>query len=250
LRLNHHYRSQHPALIAFSNKHFYDRELLAYPSAAHTSYPSHYHFVANGRFIHRVNNEEAKRVANELSKVMNETISIGVVAFSKEQLDAIWKECSEEVQSLLLSMIDSGIGFFKTLEHVQGEECDVLFISMGYAKNEHNHFHLRMGPLNRLHGYKRLNVLFTRARLGIHFFTSVRSTDFPWTDNETMNLLRWYLHQLELNNNDSSIIFPHLIDYHVNGNKISVPTIYKQIPDQHELVTTVSVLKSRGWEIY
>ena len=250
LRLKHHYRSQHPALINFSNKHFYDSELLAYPSSSHSAYPLHHHFVSNGRFIHRVNEEEAKNVASELSRVIYETSSIGVVAFSKEQLDAIWKECSEKVQSLLLLIIERGDGFFKTLEHVQGEECDVLFISMGYAKNERNHFHLRMGPLNRLNGYKRLNVLFTRARLSIHFFTSVRSTDFPWTDNETMNLLRWYIHQIEMNNNDSSIHFPHINDYQVDGNKISFPAIYKQIPNQHELVTTVSVLKSRGWKLY
>lgn len=250
IRLKHHYRSQHPALIAFSNKHFYDNELLAYPSAAHTTYPLHYHFVANGRFIHRVNIEEAKRVSNVLNKVINETDSIGVVAFSKEQLDAIWKECSDEVQYRLLSLIDKGNGFFKTLENVQGEECDVLLISMGYAKNEHNHFQLRMGPLNRLHGYKRLNVLLTRARAEIHFFTSVRSTDFPWTDNETMNLLRWYINQIELDHNNSHIYFPYLIDYQIDKNNMTIPTIYKQISNQNELVTTISVLKSRGWKIY
>jgi hypothetical protein len=249
LHLKHHYRSQHPALIAFSNKHFYKNELLAYPSAAHTSFPLHYHFVEQGRFLNRVNVEEAQAVANVLHTMLSKYDSIGVVAFSKEQLDAIWKYCSEEVQSQLLSMIESGKGFFKTLEHVQGEECDVLFIAMGYAKNERNHFHLRMGPLNRLNGYKRLNVLFTRARLGIHFFTSVRSTDFPWTDNETMNLLRWYLQQLEKQNDSMCLKFPYLHNYQLDGNNLRIPNIYKQIQTQEELVTTVSVLKSRGWEL-
>lgn len=249
LHLKHHYRSQHPALIAFSNKHFYKNELLAYPSAAHRSFPLYHHFVEQGRFINRVNEEEAQAVANVLHTMLTKHDSIGVVAFSKEQLDAIWKHCSEDVQSKLLSMIESGNGFFKTLEHVQGEECDLLLVAMGYAKNERNHFHLRMGPLNRLNGYKRLNVLFTRARLGIHFFTSVQSTDFPWTDNETMNLLRWYLQQLESKSDSTSFKFPYLHNYQLDGDNLKISNVYQQIQSQEELVTTISVLKSRGWKI-
>jgi len=250
LKLKHHYRSQHPALIEFSNKHFYQGELKTFPSANQTSYPLHYHFVENGRFIHRTNEKEAVAVAQKIELSMDQITSIGVVAFSKEQLDAIWKACSVRVQTYIMDQMETGKGFFKPLEQVQGEECDVLFISMGYAKNEHDHFQLRMGPLNRLNGYRRLNVLFTRARTNIHFFTSVKAADFPWTDNESMNLLRWYIEQIELDHNNSHIYFPYLFDYQIDENKISIPSIYKQISNQNELVTTISVLKSRGWKIY
>ena len=46
--LKHHYRSEHPGLIAFSNKHFYNNNLIVYPSAVHQSQPIQLHYCENG----------------------------------------------------------------------------------------------------------------------------------------------------------------------------------------------------------
>lgn len=249
LNLRHHYRSQHPALIEFSNTHFYQGELKTFPSANHQSNPIHYHYIESGRFVDRVNLKEAISVAAEIEKGMKKDTSIGVVAFSKEQLTAIWKACPEFVQNYLSEQIENGKGFFKSLEQVQGDECDILYISMGYAKNEQNHFHLRMGPLNRVNGYRRLNVLFSRARTNIHFFTSVKASEFSWSDNETMNLLRWYIQKLETNETEIHAKSFHLIENYIDNNQVLIDNVYKRYPQQQEFVTTITILKERGWTI-
>jgi hypothetical protein len=77
----------------------------------------------------------------------------------------------------------------------------------------------------------------------------VQSTDFPWTDNETMNLLRWYLQQLESKSDSTSFKFPYLHNYQLDGDNLKISNVYQQIQSQEELVTTISVLKSRGWKI-
>jgi hypothetical protein len=80
-----------------------------------------------------------------------------------------------------------------TLEKVQGDEFDVLLISMGYGKDANGDFALRMGPLNQVGGEKRLNVLFSRARRAMHFFHSVKAIDFGVSENLGIDALKKFL---------------------------------------------------------
>ena len=54
--------------------------------------------------------------------------------------------------------------FVKNLETIQGDERDVIFISVGYGYDENGKMSLNFGPLNQDGGERRLNVLITRAR--------------------------------------------------------------------------------------
>ena len=54
--------------------------------------------------------------------------------------------------------------FVKNLETIQGDERDVIFISVGYGRDKEGVLSQNFGPLNRDGGEKRLNVLITRAR--------------------------------------------------------------------------------------
>ena len=54
--------------------------------------------------------------------------------------------------------------FVKNLENIQGDERDVIFISVGYARNAAGQMTMRFGPLGNQGGERRLNVLITRAR--------------------------------------------------------------------------------------
>jgi superfamily I DNA and/or RNA helicase len=80
-----------------------------------------------------------------------------------------------------------------TLEKVQGDEFDVMYISLGYAKDAAGTFGLRFGPLNQDGGEKRLNVLFSRARRALHLFHSVRAADFGHSENLGVQGLKNYL---------------------------------------------------------
>ena len=65
----------------------------------------------------------------------------------------------------------------KNLENIQGDERDVIFISVGYAKDSRGLISMNFGPLNNDGGERRLNVLITRARLRCEVFSSITGDD-------------------------------------------------------------------------
>jgi hypothetical protein len=246
--LQHHYRSRHPDLIAFSNKHFYSGSLKAYPDSLKLT-PIKHHFIENAVFIDRRNEAEAKAIARAIERSIALEKSIGIVAFSEEQLNCIWSQLSEVAQQSITDKINKNSGFFKALENVQGDECDCLFISFGYARNEEGMFHMRFGPMNTINGRKRLNVLLTRAIQSIEFFCSVRSSDFKLSDNESINLLRQWIAFAETHENSETLSFPFGLNPKVEGNQLTFSKIHETLGLAQEIVTLENVLINRGWKI-
>ena len=89
--------------------------------------------------------------------------------------------------------------FVKNLEAVQGDERDVIFISIGYgvAPNQSKPF-LNFGPVSKDGGERRLNVLATRAREKCVVYSSITHGDIP-ADSEVrgIRMLRALLHYAE-----------------------------------------------------
>src|ERR1043165_606999 len=67
--------------------------------------------------------------------------------------------------------------FVKNLENIQGDERDVIFLSVTYAKANDGKLRYNFGPLNAENGWRRLNVLTTRARNCMRVFSSIRGDD-------------------------------------------------------------------------
>ena len=63
--------------------------------------------------------------------------------------------------------------FVKNLENVQGDERDVILISVGYGRDADGYLAMNFGPLNHEGGERRLNVLITRARARLEVFASI-----------------------------------------------------------------------------
>lgn len=192
--LRYHYRSEDPSLIAFSNRHFYDHSLIVWPSktSAHNGVFDHY--IEAGRYVQQQNNEEAKALAQHLHSLLPLKQTIGVVAFSESQLNCIYKALSSADQVLLEERIQARSAFFLPLEKVQGEECEVLLISFGFAKNDAAQFSLKLGPMAQAQSGRRLNVLLTRAQKALHFYSSIRSSDFPIKRSAATNRLwEWFV---------------------------------------------------------
>lgn len=248
VHLKHHYRSVHPQLIAFSNQHFYRGELRAYPSPS--AYQAiHHHFVPDGQFVERSNDNEARAVVSYIKTHLNSGKSLGIVAFSEEQLRTIWSCMDASTQEQLTELIDSDKAFFKALENVQGDECDQLIISFGYAKNEDGTFSHQFGPMNTANGRRRLNVLLTRARERIDFFSSVQFDDFKMSENESVNLLRLWFLTLANDQSDSTLDLPFDFDFQHDGHVLTVNKIHASCPQARELVTFHEVMTARGWKL-
>ncbi|MCE3296745.1 MAG: hypothetical protein K0R65_2459 [Crocinitomicaceae bacterium] len=247
--LKHHYRSVHPELIRFSNRHFYSSGLIVYPSAQASHKALQWHYVEKGVFDERQNVAEAAAVAGLIEAEIKKDKTLGIVAFSEHQLSCIWKQIKPEFHALIDERIRENRVFFKALEQVQGEECDTLIISLGYGRNKEGQFHHRFGPLNQKNGTKRLNVLFTRAIEQIHFFSSVKASDFQLSANEAINLLRLYLLDLETENKEEESGLPFGIRAEISGKEMTIPRVYRQLPDVAELKTFHEVMQKRGWKI-
>lgn len=246
--LSHHYRSNHPDLIAFSNKHIYNNQLKAYPSFK-SEKPIQHMFCEKGVFVNRQNEVEAKEIAKEIEVRLNHKNSVGIVAFSEEQLNCIWNNLSTKIQGKLTARLEENTAFFKALENVQGDECDHLLISFGFSKNEDDELHHRFGPMNTVNGRKRLNVLVTRAKESISFYCSIKSTDFKLSSNESVNLLRQWIQFSETYSANENRTFPHGLNPVEKANALTFKSIQNQLSSAKELVTLQNVLHKRGWEV-
>jgi AAA domain len=196
--LQYHYRSEHPALVAFSNHFFYNNKLVPIKKAG-PNFPIKLIYCADGQYIDRKNIPEAKQIAESLhyNKIKE---SIGLVAFSEVQLDCILHELNQNGVTLFDDAQTNN--FARTLEQVQGDECDHLYISLGYGKNEEGTMKLLFGTLNQQNGSRRLNVLFSRAKKSITLFHSMKAAELSISKNEGINMLRWYLTRYQNENTD------------------------------------------------
>jgi superfamily I DNA and/or RNA helicase len=188
-RLKWHYRSQHERLIAFSNQFFYEQKLVLFPSPNSNTgeYGVHFVPVKNGKFVNRRNNEEAYVIAEAVREHFSHHFdeSLGIVAMNVEQRDQIERavESLAKEDEFFQSALENEQGkieplFIKNLENVQGDERDVMFLSMTYGPQESGGVVMqRFGPINTDVGWRRLNVLFTRARKRMHVFSSMTSED-------------------------------------------------------------------------
>ena len=247
--LLHHYRSVHPDLIKFSNKHFYQGELKAYPSYG-ASTPIHFHYIESGRFIERKNLEEAKTVVKLIQDGLKSSDEIGVVAFSEEQLSTIWDQLDGSSKDKLTDLQQNNRAFFKSIENVQGDECDHLIISFGYGKDEQGDFHMRFGPMNTENGRKRLNVLLTRARKQLDFVSSVKSNDFKITSNESVRLIQQWFSFVEQYKESSEMNLPYdSMNYTTNDSKLIVELPHTALNSTRELITFYQVMSNRGWKV-
>lgn len=206
-RLRWHYRSRREGLIAFANRFIYGGGLVTFPSADDGAGSAvRFERVAGGQFADGVNVPEARRVADlviEHAQSSPDT-SLGVIAFSQRQQNRILDELEArrkarpDLEGFFKE--DRGDRFFvKNLENVQGDERDVIVLSVGYGPDAAGRVAMRFGPLNRQGGERRLNVAVTRARSGMIVVTSMVATDIDLsrTAAEGARLLRAFLDYAE-----------------------------------------------------
>ena len=215
--LNWHYRSLHPSLINISNQEFYNNELVTFPSPQvnNPDLGLKFVYVENGvydRGRNRHNLEEAKVISKEILNHVkqNPDKSLGVVAFNLPQTELIISEVEKlrsshpELDQFFSKEIDPL--FIKNLENVQGDERDVIFISLGYGKDENNKLNLDFGPINRTGGERRLNVLISRAKLKTVVFSSIKGSEIDLNKSNARGVavLKNFLQYAESND---SLIF-------------------------------------------
>lgn len=193
--LRWHYRSEHPVLIAISNRHFYKNQLMLPPSVVAKATDGKtgliFHKVKEGGYERGTtarNVIEAEEVALAVLEHVrtSASLSLGIGTFSSAQRDAIRHRLDlvaaehSDVEAFM-KRPPKGEGLFvKNLENIQGDERDVIFISVGYGRDKDGRLTQNFGPVGREGGERRLNVLITRARKRCEIFSSIVGEDIKF----------------------------------------------------------------------
>ena len=214
-RLTGHYRSRNESLICFSNHAYYQGALVTYPSADTRDTAVTFRRIdgvyAKGRS--RTNEVEAKAVVAEVIRRLRDPklkrLSIGIVTLNSEQqrliedlldherradrdLEQFFRSANSEAGSEQKEPV-----FVKNLETVQGDQRDVVLLSIGYGPSEPGARTMSMnfGPLNWKGGERRLNVAITRATTEVVVFASFDSSmiDLTRTSAEAVKDLKHYI---------------------------------------------------------
>jgi hypothetical protein len=197
--LQWHYRSRHESLISLSNHEFYEDKLVIFPSpGSKQSMGLRFHHLPDAVYDRgktRTNPLEAEAVAKAVIAHAQKTpnLSLGVVAFSTAQMQAI--QLALETQRKVSPGTEAFFNanpeepfFIKNLENVQGDERDVIMISIGYGRTEDGKVPMSFGPLNNEGGERRLNVLITRAKMRCEVFTNITADDIKVTEGSKFGI--------------------------------------------------------------
>jgi len=232
--LGWHYRSRYESLIRFSSKMFYGGELLTIPDrvanvgarnsievGSNRGIPDYsmdvlsrsisYHFMKDGVYEKRQNIVEAEYIAETVRNLFAQESgkSFGIVAFSEAQqqkieeaLQHLAKEDEEFRKRLDLEMEREEDGqfcglFVKNLENVQGDERDIMILSICYAPDSKGKMRMNFGPINRSGGEKRLNVIFSRAKHHMMIVSSIQHHQITNDYNVGAHSLKKFLEYAE-----------------------------------------------------
>jgi predicted DNA-binding WGR domain protein len=229
-----HYRSRFESLISFSNAAFYSGNLFTIPDRQHLlgnaseikvtgaeqgeanveallARSISFHFMENGVYEDRTNPNEAAYIAQLVRGLLRGSsgMSIGIVAFSEAQqteiesaVNDLAEEDSEFAARLEAELVreDNDVFnglFVKNLENVQGDERDIIIMSVCYGHDAGGRMLMNFGPINQRGGEKRLNVIFSRAKHHMAIVSSIRHHDITNDYNDGANSLKQFLQYAE-----------------------------------------------------
>ncbi len=232
--LSWHYRSRYETLISYSNHAFYDAGLLTIPDKTihhkekkviEVARPEDaatfadclydrsisFHFHPNSIYEKRNNQDEANYIAHLVRELLKRKVeeSIGIVAFSQEQqqtiedaltalaqTDAAFEALLEDAYARTED--DQFVGLIiKNLENIQGDERDIIIMSVCYGFDAKKKMIMNFGPINKKGGEKRLNVIFSRAKKHMAVISSIKHFNITNEYNEGANYFRRFLQYAE-----------------------------------------------------
>ena len=159
-------------------------------------------FVEAGLYHEGSNEIEAICLVDCLEKNSSlwQNFNIGIVCFSLEQANCIKnilakrRKINPQLDQFIAFQENKSAAFFiKNLENIQGDERDIILMSVGYGYNIEKKFKQQFGPLNMEGGERRLNVMITRAKEYMYVFSSIHSYDITHEEKEGVTMLKQFL---------------------------------------------------------
>jgi predicted DNA-binding WGR domain protein len=186
-------------------------------------------------------------------------LSIGIVAFSEAQQSEIETALDQLAakDDIFAAALEAeyereddgqfnGL-FVKNLENVQGDERDIILMSVCYAPDRKGRMIMNFGPINQRGGEKRLNVIFSRARKHMAIVTTISPEAITNVHNDGARALRSFLSFAEArsrgSNDHAQAVLSSLNASAAKtfGNKLPLDPVRSAIADE---------LRSRGHTVH
>lgn len=196
--LKNHYRSESKELIEFSNKFIYN-ESLEVATKCDVNEKGIDVIDVKGTW-NQVNKEEANKVLELLENHYDKYEKILIITFNSKQSQLVENMLIEKHASFpesLKKKLELNQVIVTNLENVQGNEGDLVILSISYGRNPEGVIRNNFGPLNSRGGSNRLNVAITRARSKMIVVKSLNGEDIKVANS----------------NNKNAIIFKKFIEY-------------------------------------
>lgn len=211
LRLKWHYRSENEELIAFPNARYYGGELAVLPRTQRDVHAGITWRQVNARFLCRAegnNPVEARALVDELTLRLRDPSrrdeSLGVLCLNSAQCELILDMLEESEEPLVQEALAAPAGrrlFVKSFEYAQGEERDVILISLVLSPDPASRkLPSDFGVLSAEGGGRWLNVAVTRARKQVRLLTSFAPEQIDTACTGGVKDLRDYL--MSINSGD------------------------------------------------
>lgn len=279
--LEWHYRSRDEALIRFCNGAFYGGRLLTIPTPQSQnargeiktstaddgkkgaeealSRAVSFHRLEHSPYQNRRNQKEAQYIAEMVREILARKtgLSLGIVAFSEAQQDEIERALNAlaSEDGAFRTALDTEFEreeddqfcglFVKNLENVQGDERDMIILSVCYAPDPKGRMVMNFGPINKNGGEKRLNVIFSRAKQRMAVVSSIDYTQITNEYNDGANTLRSYLrYAAAASRGDSDEVRSVLAGMSATGGIQAAPVEHDPVKD-----ALAAALSARGFEI-
>ena len=275
-----HYRSRYESLISFSNAAFYSGNLFTIPDRqramdnqaeikvtapeqgaanveALLARSISFHFMEDGIYEDRTNPNEAAYIARLVRGLLHDEnrLSIGIVAFSEAQqteIEGALSRLAEEDNDFATRLeaehvreendVFCGL-FVKNLENVQGDERDIIIMSVCYGHDAHGRMLMNFGPINQRGGEKRLNVIFSRAKHHMALVSSIRYQDITNDYNDGATSLKNFLQYAEAVSRGDAVAARRVLE---NLNPLSRKALAPASKEDAVIAALAKALQARG----
>lgn len=196
LELN--YRCSSAELTTFSSNCFYDSKLKSLDKNQLTK-ESIEIIDINGSWKDNSNQEEVVKCVEILKKNIKKYEKIILLTLNQAQEKLFDWYISEKHKELYEEIINGKV-ILKRLENIQGDEADLVIVSVAYTKDAH----LASTYVARPGGRNALNVAITRAKDKMIVVKSIKSKDIKISNqqNKDLTIFKQWIEFLELNSDE------------------------------------------------
>ena len=202
--LDKNYRSEKSALMSFSSKHFYESKLDVIDANNLVDKKAIDVYNVEGTWDSGRNYPEAEKIIQILKSEYKNYKSIIVLSFNSIQNIIIQNMINSEPSGPFKKAMQQKV-IFKNLENIQGDEADLVIVSIGYTPDTN----MASTYVSHAGGKNALNVALSRAKQKMKVVKSITDETVKVAKTEDFEIFKEWLEFLDLPENEKRLYTRH-----------------------------------------